>query len=206
MPADIRSCMIVLASISFIVLSGCISTKPQTTPDLTPTTGCERSVTGDIATAQRHLERGRPETALHYIEGLKSCLEAQTSLAYLQTAMDAFHSAGQLNPAWVHWQRAYGRASELRDNKSVVALEGWATAFRSSYVMLEFAKSARLPKISYDGPFADEATLRQVQAITQGSGFSIDSERIGFWLLPGRYRVGESVEQLAAGTVYREGT
>ena len=201
---------VVLLSLG-LMISGCVSLSPERNRGLEGhpnssklrTLSCDRSVAGDTRTAERHLERGRPELAKPYIDGLATCLEAQKSLRYLRAAMNVYVGVGALNPSWVHWQRAQSQAIALQDAEALAELEVWASRFRSMYTMLELPIGSPSLEVTYDGPFADEATLRQLHALRMGDGFAVSEDRIGFWLLPGRYKFEGTVEDLIPGTVFQ---
>lgn len=194
-----------------LTVSGCVTLSPERDRGLgvhsdsakPRALSCDRSVAGDTRTAERHLERGRPELAKPYIEGLATCVEAQKSLRYLRAAMNVYVGVGALNPSWVHWQRAQSQAIALQDAEALAELGAWASRFRSMYTMLELPIGSPSLEVTYDGPFADEATLRQLHALRMGDGFAVSEDRIGFWLLPGRYKFAGTVEDLLPGTVFQ---
>jgi hypothetical protein len=161
---------------------------------------CGRSILGDTKTASRHLRDGRPETALRYVEGLSGCPEALQDLAYLEVAIEVSEAAGTLNQAWRYWELARGVAKPQEDGGLLGRLEAWYSEFRGRYVLIELTGGTKPPRVDYAGPFVDERTNRQLDAIERGDSVTLTAGRIGFWLLPGRYSVGGEVRSLTAGS------
>jgi hypothetical protein len=161
---------------------------------------CSRSILGDTKTASRHLRDGRPETALHYVEGLSGCPGALKDLGYLEVAIEVSEAAGTLNQAWRFWGLARAAANPQEDGKLLSRLESWYSEFRGRYVLIELSGRTEPPDVDYAGPFVDERTNRQLDAIARGDSVTITADRIGFWLLPGRYSVAGEVRSLTAGS------
>jgi hypothetical protein len=161
---------------------------------------CSRSILGDTKTASRHLREGRPETALRYVEGLSGCPGALGDLGYLEVAIEVSEAAGTLNQAWRFWELARAAAKSQEDGTLLGRLESWYSKFRGRYVLLELTGGTKPPQVDYAGPFVDERTNRQLDAIERGDSVTITAGRVGFWLLPGRYSVAGEVRSLTAGS------
>jgi len=178
--------------------SSAVSSGPAS--DASSTADCDRSIVGDTKTASRHLRDGRLDAAIRYVEGLSSCRGALQDLAYLEVAIEVSEAAGTLNQAWRYWELARATANPKEDGGLLGRLESWYSEFRGRYVLLELARGSKPPQVDYAGPFVDERTNRQLDAIERGNSVTISAGRIGFWLLPGRYSVGGEVRSLAAGS------
>ena len=193
-----------MLAITGLLLGGCalrssvVSAAPG--PDASSAVDCSRSILGDTKTASRHLRDGRPGTALRYVEGLFGCPRALDDLEYLEVAIEVSEAAGTLNQAWRFWGLARAAANPREDGELLGRLESWYSTFRGRYVLIELAGGMKPPQVDYAGPFVDERTNRQLDAIERGDSVTITAGRIGFWLLPGRYSIGGEVRSLAAGS------
>jgi hypothetical protein len=187
-----------------VLLAGCSARSSAvssgTVPDISSTADCSRSILGDTKTASRHLQDGRPETAIRYVEWLSGCPGALQDLGYLEVAIEVSEAAGTLNQAWRFWARARAIAKPQDDGKLLGRLESWYSEFRGRYVLIELMEGAKPPQVDYAGPFVDERTRRQLDAIERGDSVTITAGRVGFWLLPGRYSVSGEVRTLTAGS------
>ena len=164
---------------------------------------CQRSISGDVTTARRHLRDGRGASALRYVVALQECPEALGSMEFLEVAADAFHAEGHLNQAWSIWRRARETAQTQDQPEVLERLESWASHFRTQYVLVESPTGQAPPALSYAGPFVDARTQRQLDALAEQRGTRLSLTQIGYWLLPGRYSIDGEVRQLQAGTVIR---
>jgi len=90
-----------------LTLAGCAHTSAGPVGAADGEDPCQRSISGDVTTAKRHLRDGRGASALRYVEALQDCPEALGSVEFLEVAADSFHAEGHLNQAWSVWRRAW---------------------------------------------------------------------------------------------------
>ena len=166
-------------------------------------TGCDRSIDGDVKTARKHLEKGRAETAFRYIQSIQHCPGALDSLPYLETAMEALWALAELNKAWSVGQLALREATVQQDADAERRVREWQAEFGGGLVLLVVGPGEGFPEVSYSGPFVDENTQRQLEALRARKGVILEPGTMGYWLIPGTYAIGELVKQWAAGDTVR---
>jgi hypothetical protein len=164
---------------------------------------CDRSIEGDVKTARKHLEKGRAKTAFRYIQSIQNCPGALDSLPYLETAMEALWALAELNKAWSVGQLALRQAAVQQDTEAERRITEWQTQFRAGLVLVVVEAGRGFPAVSYSGPFVDENTQRQLEALRARKGVILEPGTMGYWLVPGTYMIGEHVKQWVAGETVR---
>lgn len=165
---------------------------------------CFRDVQGDLATARKRLEKGKSGEAQLYIDALAGCEAAQQSQDYLDVAGRVAEELGDLNGSWRAAKAALSLAAQDGDGEGAERWEAQLRGFSSRYVWLAVLSDEReRPPIRYAGAVVDDATLRQLEDVAQDSSVRSLSGGAGFWIFPGRYKVGSIVHTLEAGQTYR---
>jgi hypothetical protein len=165
---------------------------------------CFRDVSGDLATANKRLEKGKPEEARLYVEALAGCASAWERQDYLDVAGRVAEELGDLNGSWKAAKAALDLAVRNGDGEAAGRWDSWLRVFSERYVWLEvFSDERERPPIRYAGAVVDDATLRQLEDVAQGRAVRSARGDEGFWVFPGRYKVGSIVHTLEAGQTFR---
>jgi hypothetical protein len=165
---------------------------------------CFRDLKGDLATAQKRLDKGKPGEARLYVEALANCEAAWQSQDYLNVAGRVSEELGDLNGAWRAANGALQLAAREGDGDAAANWEEQLRGFSERYVWLGvFADERERPPIRYAGAVVDDATLRQLEDVAQSRAVRALAGDEGFWIFPGRYKVGSIVHTLEAGQVFR---
>lgn len=187
-----------------LLLMACPSTSspPPESSGTVAVRGCHRDVQGDLQTIGKHLDKGRVEDARLYVEALAECREALARPRYFDLAGRVAESRGDLNGAWRAAKSALALAVASSDTE---AAKRWAVQlarFESDYVWIQVdASEPDRPPIRYAGAVIDDPTMRQLEDVAQGKTVWSRSGTQGFWVFPGRYKVGAAVQTLQAGQV-----
>ena len=138
------------------------------------------------------------------MEALSGCDAAWESQDYLDVAGRVSEELGDLNGSWRAAKAALQLAVHDGDGEAATKWEAQLRIFSERYVWLEvFEDERERPPIRYAGAVVDDATLRQLEDVAQGRILRSSSGGAGFWIFPGRYKVGSIVHTLEAGQTFR---
>lgn len=183
-----------------LLLPGC----PKTGAAVSGGAGCFRDVSGDLATARKRLDKGKAQEARLYVQALAGCEEAWQSQDYLEVAGEVAEELGDLNGSWRAARAALALAIDDGDGDAAHTWETALAGFKDRYVWLEvFPEERERPAIRYAGAVVDDATLLQLQDVAEGRTVLSSTGAPGFWIFPGRYKVGSIVHTLEAGQSFR---
>lgn len=163
-------------------------------------TGCYRDVQGDLATIRKRLTKGKAGEAQLYVVGLGGCGEAQNSVEYHSLAALVAEELGDLNAAWAANRRGRDVAGLAEDEEAQAEFDSSLQRFASEFVWLPLmGRAEESPAVSYAGAVVDDATLRQLETIKNKTPVANLEGQTGYWVYPGRYRIGGDVVALSAG-------
>ncbi len=198
MPPERTLLLILLAA---LLLPGC----PKEGGTVSSGNGdCFRDVRGDLSTARKRLEKGKPDEAQLYVDALAACEAAWQSQDYLDVAGRVAEELGDLNGSWRAAKAAVSLAAQDGDGEAADRWEAQLQVFSQRYVWLDVLSDEReRPPIRYAGAVVDDATLRQLEDVAQGRAVRASTGGEGFWVFPGRYKVGSIVHTLEPGQTFR---
>lgn len=163
-------------------------------------TGCYRDVAGDLATIRKRLTKGKAEEAQLYVVGLGGCGEAQNDVEYHSLAALVAEELGDLNSSWAANRRGRDVAGIAQDPDAEKEFEGNLQRFSTEFVWLPLmGRADESPTVSYAGAVVDDATLRQLETIKNRTPVANLEGQTGYWVYPGRYRIGGDIVALTAG-------
>ncbi len=193
-----------LELLMMVSLLGCPSgsSAPPESSGSVANRSCHRDVRGDLQTITKHLDKGRVEDARLYVEALASCRDAQALPQYFDLAGQVAETRGDLNGAWRAAKSALALAVQADDTESAKRWAVQLARFESDYVWIQVLPGeVERPPIRYAGAVIDDPTMRQLEDVAQGKTVWSRAGAQGFWIFPGRYKVGSSLQTLQAGQV-----